>query len=1448
MKNFGSIEVSWRWPLNNSQLEDDLFLIAEFSYTPTADGLEDIHIMDLVDSSKNEVLSEAFTKELLASVLHGKTLEEDIQENIDERWRDGKSLNASLNIVSFVKHCPGHKNSKGEAAPWCVVSHETGKILSSHKSEAEARAHLKQMEMHKHMGSALTPNEISKQAHCGPCSIQKWWVIQQLSDLYFKDKQAVDNNLVAELARVSGETASLKSFLEKFGKVLDKLKSTDHKELHQKLAQVYFDLTEIQKKLDEGVFQVVDKEDKSNTKEANSDNEQVVKEVKEDALARKMYKLNWHDLNEEQQQTVRDRIEFEKPKKEAKPKQIYSLEELESLPTLTEGHMDDLKVDDGEYRVWLSRMTKADGAPYDHRVTIEKLMDGKWTTIETYEPTRGLHKKADSVVTLPIQVSIPDNLILQYANGSIYKGKIERGEMEDDDWNGLIKDTAHWMWTVGRANDNMRQAFFSNADWHIDTEQRNKIKSMFIALPRGKGMEKKAVNIHFSNNDDSLCAPNAIGPRSKDKRMVDCPSCMTKLDLNDKKANTVPYNGTPPREMGTDPNEDPGTGEGGDRPGTWVEPKAGTKELEHGGPFLPKDKLTKILQMIYSDGLKEVKLGLTTKEDLAEEMNYLKRELYQSDTPEEAQGILEQMGLDLNKYLDILWEGHQDEMLPQLLPPTLGSKHMKSVLKQDLGTLKKGEVIVVTGSKKDKVFFFVEKNPTIIGIVSNKLIEQYDLFHKKSVILSWLKCHKVISKSSQFIKKLAVDFKPLIDPSVLDQLIDIKEDISLHKDEVMDSLNALPAVPMFTASIHLADAAQYFSLKGQIPTEQDTLNYIRASVASRAGIRQDSLTNDFIRQSLWDRKTAEVNPLDWTEKLMLLQQWAMTNKLPFDIWHGVQTLLDSKDLSIIPDGIEKLFDKASQALQKPKAAAEVNSTNTVDKEAAPPPMKPTDPLGLNEEYVFDSINNVWIKQFKTADLNTQSEYFFNKEDMGIYGDGALGHQHIRERLAYLVEPWSPDLAKELKGPMSDDASEEYDAIDELQTHTEEGLIWGFSNGDLGLFAEGEVESKLISAKEITANEVKWCPECERPNQFGELCDKCLRDDQERHTASEQEKKKLTEESETPLLDGMKEPPSMMYDKWPAQEKAVYFGFPPKGWSAYEPYKRSSKNILSTGQVWANMHQVIFIRIKQLSTNKDEAKIQTLGMNSEQRWIVNTEFFGKTNMISGDKSNYELIDENISDSDWSKIVGFAVRKQPQLSFDNSLWHQLTEQALWSPKQLKFLSPVEMEQKKDELLDKFNKKEITKDQLEQSLKSLSFLKTADFLPSMTPSFDGGFMDSPGPGLGRADTDQAKFPDNQFMPKGPNDTQHDSVNEDKNIEYFPNPGDTDKMEDSAEDQIKNKYGKAYLDAFIMLKQTISGHESVDAYIDALIEGSDFVLDKNILKELVDKYLIRRDEYASI
>jgi len=54
--------------------------------------------------------------------------------------------------------------------------------------------------------------------------------------------------------------------------------------------------------------------------------------------------------------------------------------ELEDTPTLSKGWCGDLKVDDGETRVWLYRVGLADGAPYENTVLVERLVDGRWET------------------------------------------------------------------------------------------------------------------------------------------------------------------------------------------------------------------------------------------------------------------------------------------------------------------------------------------------------------------------------------------------------------------------------------------------------------------------------------------------------------------------------------------------------------------------------------------------------------------------------------------------------------------------------------------------------------------------------------------------------------------------------------------------------------------------------------------------------------------------------------------------------------------------------------------------------------------------------------------------------------------------------------------------------------------------------------------------------------
>jgi hypothetical protein len=89
---------------------------------------------------------------------------------------------------------------------------------------------------------------------------------------------------------------------------------------------------------------------------------------------------------------------------------------------------------------------------------------------------------------------------------------------------------------------------------------------------------------------------------------------------------------------------------------------------------------------------------------------------------------------------------------------------------------------------------------------------------------------------------------------------------------------------------------------------------------------------------------------------------------------------------------------------------------------------------------------------------------WNKHDAGCWADGALGHDHVRARLAILVaQVWTAemldkygyDVAEALDCEMSDDAGEEQDALDIIQEFTESGVTWQFADGDLMLLADPE---------------------------------------------------------------------------------------------------------------------------------------------------------------------------------------------------------------------------------------------------------------------------------------------------------------------------------------------------------------------------------------------------------
>src|SRR5271154_426576 len=137
--------------------------------------------------------------------------------------KNAKAPTAAIQKVAYVSHCPGHKNSKGEKAEWCVKSHETGKILSSHGTEAAAKKHLQ--DMHAHSGATVEAEGIGGENQPGATSGNAGGMFggTDLEGPSFKDKFAVEftfrgTQREASFSSIKEAHAFIKSASAKFGK------------------------------------------------------------------------------------------------------------------------------------------------------------------------------------------------------------------------------------------------------------------------------------------------------------------------------------------------------------------------------------------------------------------------------------------------------------------------------------------------------------------------------------------------------------------------------------------------------------------------------------------------------------------------------------------------------------------------------------------------------------------------------------------------------------------------------------------------------------------------------------------------------------------------------------------------------------------------------------------------------------------------------------------------------------------------------------------------------------------------------------------------------------------------------------------------------------------------------------------------------------------------------
>jgi len=66
---------------------------------------------------------------------------------------------------------------------------------------------------------------------------------------------------------------------------------------------------------------------------------------------------------------------------------MLTVDEILEMNTIRQGHFDNLKYDNGNTRIWVSRMTVADGAGCNKEITVEHLINGNWQIVNTYNPT-----------------------------------------------------------------------------------------------------------------------------------------------------------------------------------------------------------------------------------------------------------------------------------------------------------------------------------------------------------------------------------------------------------------------------------------------------------------------------------------------------------------------------------------------------------------------------------------------------------------------------------------------------------------------------------------------------------------------------------------------------------------------------------------------------------------------------------------------------------------------------------------------------------------------------------------------------------------------------------------------------------------------------------------------------------------------------------------------------
>lgn len=242
----------------------------------------------------------------------------------------------------------------------------------------------------------------------------------------------------------------------------------------------------------------------------------------------------------------------------------------------------------------------------------------------------------------------------------------------------------------------------------------------------------------------------------------------------------------------------------------------------------------------------------------------------------------------------------------------------KATLNQDVGILPKGTSVVITSIVHDKLAFYVEQDITLVGIAPKNL---FTIVQASPRLQNYVRCHSYLAKVPKLLNKIAEEL--VLPDTLVQELETIRTNMQTSKDNFV---NTLPASPNVLTSARLADAAEFFTLAGKVPTREDTLAYLQASIESTHGIVLD---NKVLENMLWAANLGFSKQSTPSTKFKVGDRVKCTNPekgrlLP----HLVNTKSEGTVILVDRDGVEVKFDDGEKNFFGEHELSKVASTSS----------------------------------------------------------------------------------------------------------------------------------------------------------------------------------------------------------------------------------------------------------------------------------------------------------------------------------------------------------------------------------------------------------------------------------------------------------------------------------------------------------------------------------------